>query len=395
MKKIFPILLVIFLSVQSYAQLIQASVDVGSTPNRMKIFLKADQNQVAGPPSISSLTFNVGVDAVGLSTPPTMTIIKNIVTFPASASWTINTPYLEGGFWNYNIFLGGAVAPIATANIPYEVMEVEFNGFPLTKRIVGLVSLPDGGTNGQAYFFSSGPVLNSDGLSQLYYTNPPNPNVTTTNQNSYQAVAPFTPQTGTSTALLINPIPLPVKFTGFSVVKKDNGANLSWQVENETALTDRYEVERSLNGIDFKSITTIALKNNGRSANAYTFTDADILSIHSSAVVYYRIKQTDKDGQFIYTEIKSVRLDSKGFSASIFPNPVRSKASLSIDLIENSPVTITLNDANGKVLKNIQVQGLKGINKKEVDMSNLSSGNYLLRIQTSTETTTLNVVKGN
>lgn len=393
MKKIFTILLVSFLSVQSHAQLIQASVAAGSTTSRIKIFLKADQNQIASTNSIASLQFNVGVDATGLATAPAITIIKNIVSFPAAANWVISPPaYIEGGYWNYNIFLtNGPIAPIATANTPYEVMEVEFNGFPLQSRTVGLVSLPDGGTTtGQAYFYSSGPVLNSDGLSKLYYL--PS-SATTTNQNSYDVVTGL-PQIGTSTALLAN-ITLPVKFSGFNVVKKDNGANLNWQVENETALTDRYEVERSLNGIDFKSITTITPKNNGRSANAYNFTDADILSIHSSAVVYYRIKQTDKDGQFIYTEIKSVRMDSKGFSASIFPNPVRSKASLSIDLTENSPVTITLNDANGKVLKNIQVQGLKGINKKEVDLSNLSSGNYLLRIQTGTETTTLNVVKGN
>lgn len=388
MKKIFTILLFSFLSAQSYAQLIQASVAVGSTSSRIKIFLKADQNQVAGPNSIASLTFNVGVDATGLATAPTITIIKNLVSFPATASWSILPANLEGGYWNFTIILGAPVAPVATANTAYEVMEVEFNGFPLLTRTVGLVSLIDGGSNNQSYFFCDG-LVKSNGMNLLYYANA---GVLTTNNFSYDGSG-FN-GTGVSSALLTTLIALPVKFTGFSAVKKDNGANLNWQVENETALTDRYEVERSLNGIDFKSIATIGPKNNGRSANSYTSTDADLSTIHSG-VIYYRIKQTDKDGQFIYTEIKSIRLDAKAFSASIFPNPVRSKAYLSIDLTENSPITITLNDANGKLLKNIQVQGLKGINKKEVDMSNLSSGNYLLRIQTATETTTLNVVKGN
>ena len=226
-------------------------------------------------------------------------------------------------------------------------------------------------------------------MNLLYYANA---GVLTTNNFSYDGSG-FN-GTGVSSALLTTLIALPVKFTGFSVVKKDNSAVLNWQVENETALTDRYEIERSLNGTDFKTISTIAPKNNGRSANVYTSSDADLSSIHSG-VIYYRIKQTDKDGQFIYTEIKSIRLDAKAFSASIYPNPVRGKANLSIDLTENSLVTITLNDANGKILKNIRVQGIKGLNKKEVDMSNLSVGNYLLRIQTATETTTLNVVKGN
>jgi len=268
-------------------------------------------------------------------------------------------------------------------------MEVEFQGFPLLTAKVGLVSLINGGVNGSSMFYCNGPVF-SNGLGGLYYTNP-NPLVQTINSNTYDANG--LNGTGVSSALLSN-IVLPVKFTGFTAIKNDNSAVLNWQVENETALTDRYEVERSLNGIDFKKISTVAPKNNGRSANSYTSTDAGLATIHSG-VIYYRIKQTDKDGQFIYTEIKSVRVDSKSFSASIYPNPVQRNANLTIDLTENSAVTISLNDANGKSIKTIQMQGLKGINKKEIDMSGLSRGNYLLRIHTTTETTTINIVKGN
>jgi hypothetical protein len=391
MKKIFTYLFASFIYLQSFAQgLVQASVSVGSTPNRIKILLRANQDQFASPNSIFSLQFNVGVDATGLASAPTATIIPS-ASFPLAASWSVSPAYLEAGYWNYNIFLlNPPIAPVASANTPYEVMEVEFNGFPLVARTVGLVSLIDGGSNFQAYFFCSGPIsgVASNGLSSLYYINP---GTTTINNDTYDASG-FN-GTGISTALLSN-ILLPVKFISFTAIKKDNAAVLNWQIENETSLTDRYEVERSLNGVDFTKISTIAPKNNGRSANAYTSTDVELASVHSG-IVYYRVKQTDKDGQFIYTEIKSIRLDSKALSASVYPNPVGRKATLSIDLVDNSPVTITVNDGNGKQVQSIKLNGLKGINKKEIDMSTLSRGNYMLRIQTNTESTTLPVVKGN
>jgi hypothetical protein len=388
MKTLFALAFSCFLSLQSHAQIIKASVAPGSTPNRLEILMMADVDQLATDGPIASLTFNVGIDATGVPSPPSLTIIA-LPSFPGPASqWGVTPPFLEGGYWNYNIFLNTTVSPVSTANTPYGVIEVEFGGFPLLNSKAGLVSLINGGTNFQSYFYCNGPVY-SDGLSNLYF---PLPGVQLINSDSYDATG-FN-GTGVSSALLSN-IVLPVKFTGFDAIKKDEGAVLNWQVENETALTDRYEVERSLNGIDFKSIINVAPKNNGRSANAYTSTDVDLSSLHSSAVVYYRVKQTDKDGQFIYTEIKSVRLDNKAFTASIYPNPVRSKANLSIDLVDNAPLTITLNDGNGKVLKNIQMNGLKGLNRKEIDMSSLSTGNYFLRIHTPTETTTLTVVKGN
>ncbi len=388
MKTLFTLAISCFLAVQSFGQIIKASVATGTAPNRLKILMMSDVDQLATDGPITSLTYNVAIDATGVPVAPVLNIIA-LPTFPGPATqWIVDPPFLEGGYWNYNIFLNvTTVRPISTANIPYEVIEVEFRGFPLLTSKAGLVSLINGGSNTQSYFYCNGPVY-SDGLSQLYF---PAPGVTLVNSDSYDATG-FNGN-GISSALLDN-ITLPVKFTGFTAIKKDNSALLSWQVESETALTDRYEVERSLNGIDFKIVSTIAPKNNGRSANSYTSTDENLSAIHSS-VIYYRIKQTDKDGQFVYTDIKSVRLDNKAFSATVFPNPVRSKANVSIDLVDNAPLTLTLNDGNGKVIKNIQINGLKGINRKQIDMSGLSTGNYILRIQTPAETTTITIVKGN
>ena len=100
MKKIFAIILTIFLYTQSFWQLIQASVSIGSQPNRIKIWLKSDVTQT--PSTLSTLQFNVGVDATGLVTPPTITIISSSI---AGAIWSQNPSISEGGYYNYNIFI--------------------------------------------------------------------------------------------------------------------------------------------------------------------------------------------------------------------------------------------------------------------------------------------------
>ena len=386
MKKIFAIILVSFLYVQSFGQLIQASVGLGSLPNRIKIYLKANATQT--PSSLATLQFNVGVSAA-ITTPPNLALISNSIP---GAVWQITQPpYKEGGYWNYNIFTTSSpLTPNFTSGVELEAMELEFtNGIP-NLGDVGLVTVPDGGTNtGYAIFYCTG-SLSSDGQGNLYY---PRTGVTLDNQISYNQPLFTVPGTANSTAILSS-VTLPVKFVGLTATKKNNTAQLNWQVANENSLTASYNVERSLNGVDFKKVSLVTPQNNGRSSNSYTSVD-DLSTVNAASIVYYRIKQTDKDGNFVYSEIKSVRLDSKAIAASIYPNPVRGKANLSIDLTESTPVTITLNDATGKQVQIVQMKGLKGQNTKEINMSSLPTGNYVLRVLTGTETKTIPVIKGN
>ncbi len=188
---------------------------------------------------------------------------------------------------------------------------------------------------------------------------------------------------------------LPVKFLGFNVVKKSNDGLISWQVESESSITDRYEVERSLNGVDFQKINTITPKNNGSSTNSYELTDVNLSTVRSNGVIFYRIKQIDKDGKFVYTGIKNLRLDSKAIAIGVYPNPIRNFANLSIYLEQDSNATITINDASGKQLQNIQMALFKGPNIKKINMGSLAAGSYILKVRTANETEIISVVKTN
>ncbi|CAN5541841.1 hypothetical protein BH11BAC3_BH11BAC3_10650 [soil metagenome] len=190
-------------------------------------------------------------------------------------------------------------------------------------------------------------------------------------------------------------VPLPVKFIGFNVAKKDKDALLTWQIENETAQVDAYEIERSTNGVDFVKVDAIAAKNNGNTTNTYNFTDANFTRFRSSGVIYYRIKQMDKDGRFTLTNIKNLRLDTKNIAVSVYPNPIKNFATVSFDLLRDATVKMTINDASGKQVQTIPLQLFKGVNTKKIDMSTLAAGAYMLSVNTGEEVQNIALVKVN
>ena len=379
------------------SQTIRASIGSGTTLNDIKIYLKPD---ITNPSvAISSLNFNVALPS-SITPIPTLTVQNNSI---AGVSWVIDAPYIENGYIHYNI--GNAQSGYTlncNANVEFEALELRFGGGPVGTftNTAHLVTLPDGGGgNNLALFYCTsaiGGLLNSNGQS-LYYAR--DANVVIANGDSYtpqQVPGQHTPLgTFTSYARLTTGIVIPVKFNAFTAVKKDDNGLLNWSVENESATTDRYEVERSLDGISFTKAYTVAPKNNGLSSNIYALTDFNLSLIKRSGVIYYRIKQVDKDFNFIYSEIRSVRLGAKGNDISIYPNPVKTTTVVNIDLVNAEKVSIVMYDVTGKEMQRSELQGNKGLNRYRLDMSNLPSGTYQVRVNTGAETTTLPVVKVN
>lgn len=384
MKKIYiniallPLLLLCF---SASAQTIKASIGAGSQPNRIKLYLTTDVSQTS---TISTLQFNVGVDASTVTTAPALTVFSNAL----GATWVVDPPVNEGGYWNYSIYTATSpLQPVFTAATDFEAMELEFsNGIPATGR-AGLVTLPLGGSTGFSMFYCSGSV-NSDGVNNLYYSRSGSAGLVIDNQNSYDAG--FSTGTGTSFATFPLQV-LPVRFLNFTATKSNNSATLNWAVENEDENTATYEILKSINGTDFTTLVTLPALNNGRSSNSYSFVVDKLSSIRTAGLVYFRIKQIDKDGRFAYTDIKNVRVDGK--KLAVYPNPVKTTANVTYNLAENTAVTISIIDAAGKQVSTLQTQGFIGDNLKNIDLSKFAAGNYTVKVQTANETQVIPVIK--
>jgi Secretion system C-terminal sorting domain len=193
----------------------------------------------------------------------------------------------------------------------------------------------------------------------------------------------------------VNASVLAVIFGNFSALAKDNNALLQWQVANETSFTDHYEIERNLNAISFKKIGSVQARVNTGSVYSYYFTDLNLSSVQSSGIFYYRIKQVDKDGHFIYSSTKMIRVNNAGIVIGLHPNPVKNFANVSIDVIQQSDAGIMIYDMNGRQVKYIKARLSAGANIINIDISKLAAGCYMLKVQTPAENKTVTIVKTN
>jgi hypothetical protein len=313
------------------------------------------------------------------TTPPfTIAITSNTVNFPTLNIKRVLPDYVEGAYTYITFVHNSSVISSATyaSGVEKEVFKIELLG---AAAIAPSFDLVTDIANGNYYFTvvdGAANPIDPGASSALYGTG-------------------YSNNGGVETVPLTN-VPVPVKFLDFTAAKKSNSAVLSWSVENESSITDRYEVEMGTTPDNLKKIAVVLPKNNGRSANVYEFTHNDISAIVSySGAIYYRITQFDKDGKSASPGVKSIRIDGKSFGISAYPNPVKGSTNLTIDLVAASNVIITMTDASGKLVRNTQIKGFKGQNIHPISMEKYAGGNYMLKVQAGNETRTMSITKVN
>jgi endonuclease I len=163
---------------------------------------------------------------------------------------------------------------------------------------------------------------------------------------------------------------LPVDIIFFTGKLNGDKVNLNWLAENEINF-DRFEVQRSSNGVDYKTVGSV-IANNRRN---YAFND-DANSIRGRRV-YYRLKKVDKDGSFKYSEVVTLHIPlNTKFTVS--PNPANQYVQLQLNSNVSGTVTIELKDITGKTVLQQQQQANGGtIN---LNTASVANGTYVIRL---------------
>ncbi len=165
---------------------------------------------------------------------------------------------------------------------------------------------------------------------------------------------------------LYNPVPLDL--VSFEARPSRENVLLSWRTENEKN-TDRFEIERSVDGNSFATVGTVSAKGDGATGrNDYSFTDDAPLA----GVQFYRLKMWDKDGKMKYSNVVKVSFDGV-LAVKIFPNPANSFVELKNISGFNKAV---ISNMSGQVLLSRAIYG----NEARLDISTLSQGLYIVRV---------------
>lgn len=109
--------------------------------------------------------------------------------------------------------------------------------------------------------------------------------------------------------------PLPVELLNFNALLNNRQVELTWQTASEHN-NDFFTVERSADGFNFEPIAYVDGAGNSNSLLSYATQDANPFE----GVSYYRLKQTDFDGAFEYSDIRVV-VKSDDSDLLVFPNP--------------------------------------------------------------------------
>ena len=175
---------------------------------------------------------------------------------------------------------------------------------------------------------------------------------------------------------------VPVKLVYFNASTASNkrDALLTWKVTDEVNM-DKYELERSFNGTDFLAFGNVKAYNSNE-PQTYTYNDANIL-YSTEAVVYYRLKQIQKDGSFTYSSIESIKKSNVDNVIKPIGNLFSTQISISSNIQNAQKVSFNLIDVSGRICFTKQVfmsRGSSNLLLNDQAIKNLMKGYYYLQI---------------
>jgi hypothetical protein len=172
---------------------------------------------------------------------------------------------------------------------------------------------------------------------------------------------------------------LPISLLYFDAVPNERKVYLDWSTSSEIN-NDYFTVERSRDTMEWEKVVIV---------EGAGFSDVQ-LNYHSvdyepySGLSYYRLKQTDFDGQFEYSGIRAVNIDTDKHIVRIYPNPANDR--FYIVAPEGTDYRVNILDAYGKIV-------FADSNSKEISTLNFSNGMYVVRINfIGGETTMLKLI---
>ena len=188
---------------------------------------------------------------------------------------------------------------------------------------------------------------------------------------------------------------IPVELTSFTATANLNSVTLNWSTATETNNMG-FEIEKRVGNrqsavgnssggeTSWKKIGFVSGKGTSTDPQSYAFTDEAL----SPGLYIYRLKQTDFDGTFEYSnEIQvQITVPVNYTLHQNYPNPFNPSTVIEYSLPQQSFVTISIYSILGEVVRTLVNESVDaGYQKVTFDASELPSGMYIYQIKTVNE----------
>jgi hypothetical protein len=176
--------------------------------------------------------------------------------------------------------------------------------------------------------------------------------------------------------------PLPVSLTSFTAAPRGSSVALNWTTASEQNNAG-FEVQRSLDGVQFGSIGKVAGAGTSQQPIAYRYLDAAPLRAKS----YYRLKQIDLDGHATYGPVVAVNLTGAATpSLTIYPNPTADLATVQWEAATAGAGHWQLATTTGQVVHQGSFTVQPGSNAQAIDLRSFQAGSYVLTVEADGQT---------
>ncbi len=187
---------------------------------------------------------------------------------------------------------------------------------------------------------------------------------------------------------------LPITLSSFTANKLEEvSSKLDWTTSQEVN-GSHFEIERSDDAQNWTQIGSVNAIGESTEEEHYSYIDQNVGLLRSNGTFYYRLKMVDLDGQYEYSEIRSVTFNTVGsFEVEAHPNPVRNTLFVDVkskNASENDKGQLLLMDVSGKILlkKSIFINGYC-----EIDLNNVSSSIILMKVTHNDNVYTKKIIK--
>lgn len=178
-----------------------------------------------------------------------------------------------------------------------------------------------------------------------------------------------------------NTNPLPITLLSFTAKPEDGTrVKLDWVTASEEN-NDFFTIERSKDGITYEEVLTKPGAGNSNTTKYYTDYDNSPLP----GLSYYRLKQTDFNGEFTYSNLVPVEFEQaqQDLDFNLFPNPASAsfgddiQFTLDTEGMDDGPIVVNVLDMSGRIVasKQLRTNGAT-MQASIINAAELKSGMY-------------------
>jgi hypothetical protein len=149
---------------------------------------------------------------------------------------------------------------------------------------------------------------------------------------------------------------LPITFSSVKAYQQNNNIGVDWKVENELNIK-QYDIQKSMNGREFASLSTVGAKRNNAGTVNYQWVDVN----PGNGNNFYRIKSVSLDGEILYSAVMKVSVGNVKKDIVIYPNPVlNGKVNLQFINQPKGKYFVRLMNNSGQVIQESEINHNEG-----------------------------------